>query len=403
MSVVFAHDHNFIYSSGKYYSNGSFGLRALERYTKVFENLTILSRQEIKEKVNEKFTLSSGKNINFVKIPDLNSFKNIQEYNDALKIIESQIKKTDYVIARLPSTIGNLAVKYAKKNNIPYLIELVGCPWDTFRTHSIKGKIIAPFMYLITRKLVQEANYVLYVTNNFLQDRYPSNGNTINCSNVTLNGFNNSTLEKRSKKISNLSKNEKKIIGTTAALDVRYKGQQFVIKALGELKKRGITNFEYQLVGSGDSSYLLSLAEQYNVLDQIKVIGSLPNKNVFKWLDKIDIYVQPSETEGLPRSLIEAMSRALPAIGARVGGIPELLDPDYIYNNNQDRIHNICNILLSFDKNNMKEQSRKNYEESQKYDKNIIEERRTSFFTKFKNENLNKKIFSKTDYEQQES
>ena len=42
-------------------------------------------------------------------------------------------------------------------------------------------------------------------------------------------------------------------------------------------------------------------------------------------LDTCDIYVQPSLQEGLPRALIEAMSRGCPCIGARTAGIPELL------------------------------------------------------------------------------
>ena len=42
-------------------------------------------------------------------------------------------------------------------------------------------------------------------------------------------------------------------------------------------------------------------------------------------MDQVDIYIQPSLTEGLPRGLLEAMSRGCPAIASRVGGIPELL------------------------------------------------------------------------------
>jgi glycosyltransferase involved in cell wall biosynthesis len=51
---------------------------------------------------------------------------------------------------------------------------------------------------------------------------------------------------------------------------------------------------------------------------------------VLEWLDDVDIYVQPSLTEGLPRSLVEAMSRGCPIIATRVGGIPEIIDWKYL-------------------------------------------------------------------------
>src|SRR5699024_742855 len=136
---------------------------------------------------------------------------------------------------------------------------------------------------------------------------------------------------KRLEKISRMKKNEKIVIGTTAALDVRFKGQQYIIKALSELKKQGATNFEYQLVGSGSASYLESVAKKYNISNQVKILGSMTHEDVFDWLENIDIYTQPSRQEGLPRALIEAMSRGLPSFGARTAGIPELLEDDFIF------------------------------------------------------------------------
>jgi hypothetical protein len=41
-------------------------------------------------------------------------------------------------------------------------------------------------MWYSTRKAVINAPYVLYVTNEFLQRRYPANGRHIGCSDVSL-------------------------------------------------------------------------------------------------------------------------------------------------------------------------------------------------------------------------
>jgi glycosyltransferase involved in cell wall biosynthesis len=45
-------------------------------------------------------------------------------------------------------------------------------------------------------------------------------------------------------------------------------------------------------------------------------------------LDQADLFILPSRQEGLPRAMVESMARALPCIGSRVGGIPELLASD---------------------------------------------------------------------------
>ena len=44
-------------------------------------------------------------------------------------------------------------------------------------------------------------------------------------------------------------------------------------------------------------------------------------------LDSAHLFVLPSLTEGLPRALLEAMARGLPAVATAVGGVPELLPP----------------------------------------------------------------------------
>src|SRR5699024_1154844 len=134
------------------------------------------------------------------------------------------------------------------------------------------------------------SSYVVYVTSKFLQNRYPTKGKNTNCSNVALTEFDDSILENRLDKIKDMNKENKIIIGTTAAVDVRYKGQQYVIQALGKLKKRGIVNLEYQLIGGGNQEYLRSVCKRYDVIDQVKFLGSIPHDKVISWLDDIDLY-----------------------------------------------------------------------------------------------------------------
>ena len=195
--------------------------------------------------------------------------------------------------------------------------------------------------------------------------------------------FDNKILDKRLEKID--KSGSKIIIGTTAAIDVKFKGQQYIIAALGYLKKRGILNYEYQLVGTGNQAYLKKVAKKFGVESQVKFLGGIPHEKIFDWLDTIDIYVQPSKQEGLPRALVEAMSRGLPAFGASTGGIPELLDSKYIFKNSSAfrKTKEIACMIMSFNKKSMKEQAKKNFDISMKFKRDLLDKKRNDFYTNF--------------------
>jgi glycosyltransferase involved in cell wall biosynthesis len=273
-----------------------------------------------------------------------------------------------------------MSLKYIKKLNKPYLIEMVGCPWDALWNHSRVGKFVAPIMYLLCKNVIKEAPYVVYVTNEFLQNRYPTKGKSISCSNVILPENDENVLQQRLNKIRNEKYDKKIIIGTCATAGSRYKGQQNVIRALKILKNKGY-EVEYQLVGGGDTSYLKSIAKKYDSYENVKFMGVLAHNEVFEWLDTIDIYVQPSLTEGLPRALVEALNRGCPAIGSDAGGIPELLGKENIYKRKSYK-----EFADVFEKANInkEELAIRNFEKAKEYEKNKLEARRSEFFNMFK-------------------
>jgi glycosyltransferase involved in cell wall biosynthesis len=56
--------------------------------------------------------------------------------------------------------------------------------------------------------------------------------------------------------------------------------------------------------------------------------GRLPNKSVKKFYtsEPIDIFINTSESEGIPVSIMEAMSYEVPSIAPNIGGISSLLN-----------------------------------------------------------------------------
>nr|WP_289037947.1 glycosyltransferase [uncultured Allobacillus sp.] len=392
MKLLFVHDTKLKEDfNGTYYTGGSYSEKVWGRYLSISSKLSVIARKEPIiydiDVAKKRFNYFDKEKINFIEVPNLNSsfrgFFNFQDRKKVHEIIKNAVLRTDFLIARLPSTNGNIAVYFAKKFNKPYLVEVVGCSWDALWNYNIKGKLLAPLNYIKQKNAIRGSKYAIYVTNSFLQSRYPTNGDSVNCSNVSLTDFDESVLKERIEKIESLNPKGKLIIGTTAAVDVRYKGQESVIKAIGKLKEQGITNFEYQLVGGGNQSYLSSIAKKYDVIGQVKFLGPMPHNEVLNWLDSIDIYAQPSKTEGLPRALIEAMSRGIFSIGSNAGGIPELLEDRYTFSKAGNNELEIFNILKKIKTEDLLIQAQRNYRTSKEYDKNVIELRRQLFFKKF--------------------
>ncbi len=190
-------------------------------------------------------------------------------------------------------------------------------------------------------------------------------------------------LEQRKRKINILSDNGIIRIATVAMLNIRYKGQRFVIRALRKLKDMGYNNYHYFLIGGGDDSALRKEAEKLGVIDQIHFVGKMSHEEVFNILDDVDIYVHPSLQEGLPRSVVEAMSRALPCIGARTGAIPELLNNDFIVS--RKSVDDIVDRLLTMrDKKIMLKEAERNFEEAKKFECELLDKRRNIFYDKIR-------------------
>lgn len=242
--------------------------------------------------------------------------------------VRKAVAEADLILARFASFSSAFVCSIAHKMGKPVFAEVMSCGWDGLWNHGFIGKLAAPFMLFSVKKSLWNADYALYVTEEFLQKRYPCKNKTVGVSDVVIEEISDAVRQKRSEKIAQTDSHNITLM-TSGAVNVWYKGQHFVIRAIPYLNKMGI-RVKYYCVGQGDTVYLKKIAKKCGVEDQVVFTGAVSHEEVFKLLDQCDIYIQPSLQEGLPRALVEAMSRGCPAIGARTGGIPELLSTDCI-------------------------------------------------------------------------
>ena len=354
-----------------------------QRYRPLADELTVIGRSQplAADESASKLVSSNTNGVSFCFVPDLGSPKaRLLERGKVRAIIQPLLEKADCLIARLPSFTANEAIHVANKLGKPYAVEMVGCPWDALWNYgNLKGRIAAPISYLQTKQSVANAAFTIYVTKAFLQQRYPCPGVCEYASNVEIPTPSPNILQQRlNKKLS-----DKIVFGQIGYLDNKYKGIQVAMQALSSAKEQ-LGDFEFHILGSGKQEPWLQLAESLGIAHQVKLEGTLSGAEaVNAWLDKLDIFLQPSLTEGLPRALVEAMARACPALASDVGGIPELLHPDCLHPAQSANKLSENMLRMATDESWRVQQMQRNFEHAKNYSSDILNERRNAFWASF--------------------
>jgi glycosyltransferase involved in cell wall biosynthesis len=113
-----------------------------------------------------------------------------------------------------------------------------------------------------------------------------------------------------------------------------YKGLIYLVEACRLLKERGVA-FVCQIVGEGEDREPLEAAiKRYDLQDSVKLLGSLPYKEVPPLLEQATLFALPciiadnGDRDGMPLVLIEAMAREVPVVSSDVIGLKELVRPE---------------------------------------------------------------------------
>lgn len=301
-------------------------------------------------------------------------------------IIRELVPQMDLVVGYMPNDNGNYALKTAHRHGIPFLSFLVADTWYSLRYHQrLLVRLNAPYRWLTTRRAIRQSDYVHYVTREFLQRRYPTRGKALGCSDTNLRRMDDAILGKRKELAQTIGERKEIRLVTTGYVDVRYKGQEYVIRAMAELKRRGFTQYRYQLIGAGKGTYLRSLCRELGMENEVEFLGKKTRDEVMETLANADIYLQPSLTEALPRSVVEAMSMALPCIGFNAGGIPELLDSEFVVR--QRDVEGIIACLLRLQDGDIYAQTaERNFHAAEDFEREKLVARITNFFREIRKE-----------------
>jgi glycosyltransferase involved in cell wall biosynthesis len=135
---------------------------------------------------------------------------------------------------------------------------------------------------------------------------------------------------------------------------IKNKGIWLLLEVLKEHKYEINRNAVFHIAGNGETERLKKLIREYELNDVVKYIGWISGDNKHLQLSNSDIYILPSYNEGLPISILEAMSYALPVLSTSVGGIPEIVlkENGILFNpGNKDELWEAIKFFIDADNN----------------------------------------------------
>jgi glycosyltransferase involved in cell wall biosynthesis len=106
----------------------------------------------------------------------------------------------------------------------------------------------------------------------------------------------------------------------------KEKGVHHLIDAVGILKERGL-GFEVSIIGNGaEFDRLQKQIAALGIGDQVRMVGDLPYEAGLEYFKWGHVLVLPSQSEGFPKVLVEAMCHGMVCIGTDSGLVPKMLE-----------------------------------------------------------------------------
>lgn len=105
---------------------------------------------------------------------------------------------------------------------------------------------------------------------------------------------------------------------------VIQKNINIVIEAMELLDNK---NVKLSIIGEGgEFNKLKGVIHELNLQNRVQLLGKIDNNRISQFLLTADIFIQASDYEGLPHSVLEAINNEVPILSTEVGGCKDLLN-----------------------------------------------------------------------------
>lgn len=246
---------------------------------------------------------------------------------------------------------GPIGVHLKKKYGIPYIVRFGGgdIPGAQKR-FALIYKFLTPFIRNIWKNasaLVANSE-VLKERALAFENKYPID---IICNGVDSLFFNPDRTDIEATSPYN---SEKNILFVSRL--IKGKGLQYIIPRMKNIYDK--TGAKLTIVGDGPyREELQKITCDYGYTDLVIFVGKKNKTELYPYYKHADLFILPSESEGMPNVVLEAMSMGLPIVMTPCGGSKELIDGngiisdiDFKTGDSEQFVQNVIQVLEDNDK-----------------------------------------------------
>lgn len=390
--LVTSESHASCGTTGGFYADGPANYQIWSSYLKWFDEVVVLTRVGAGRAGESQKTRADGPGVSFCPLPDyVGPWQYLRILPELRVRVRKAITECDAFILHVPGLIGRLTCTELRKNKVPYALDVVGDPWDALGPGTWPNPFRPIFRRLAVsnlREMCRDAMAIRYVTKHSLQRRYQAGKKSfvVAFSDILteLGSVPTQTANDRYRRLETMAGGAPKgafHIGFIGSLARLYKGPDVMLRAVALCRDRGLDCL-VTIVGDGRYAEAMKiLARRLQIDDRTTFLGKIPfGSPVLVYLDSVDLFAMPSRQEGLPRTLVEAMSRGCPCIGSNVGGIPELLDEEDLVPPNDPQALARKIMEVAGDARRMRKMSERNLKKAAQYDPAALTEKRNEFY-----------------------
>ena len=378
---------DFLYShQGSFFAASREKFDFYQRYLRVFDKLRLVCRcEERPELKKSNVPLSLDPRIEFIPVPMFHGpTQYAKHYFSVGRTIKNITDGCDAAVLRIPSTIAMRIGNQVMKAGIPYACEVVYDGVDGWKATTGITRMIWKRIDKKMRSICAEADGVSCVTENYLQRHYYSKKPS-----AFTSHYSSLALDKTFFASPKQYPSHRPITIAHVSNQIGFhgrKGNLELIQAVALLKKE---NYSIKIKFAGEirddsPKKVTEFAAKSGVENDIEFVGYLSRKELDAFLSRADVFVLPTKAEGLPRVIIEAMAKGLPAITTPVSGCPELINEHFLVD--YEDVSSLANRIKELIDNPQlyERTSQENFEKSWQYEASVLQNRRDEFYGKLK-------------------